>query len=83
MTVLGRNERNQKMDYQIQELRKFINSVCSKNICHASKEMALSHLVTIETKLGEQTEEVTKQRPSPRQSRSVQARIIRGEGIFG
>lgn len=41
------------MEYEIQELKKFIDSVCNKNIGKATKEMAFSHLAIIETEIEE------------------------------
>ena len=69
------------MKYEIQELKKFINSVCSKNICNATKEMALSHLARIEAKFEEQIPQQNLE--NEYYHRSVQTKIIHGDGIFG
>jgi len=37
--------------YETRELKNFIGSVCEKNISRASKEMALSHIASLEAKL--------------------------------
>jgi len=36
------------MKFEINELRKLIENICEKNICRATKEMALSHLISLE-----------------------------------
>ena len=38
------------MIFEIRELKMLIERVCDKNICRATKEMALSHLATLEVK---------------------------------